>query len=45
MLVDTSLQLQNEDQQSSRVDGMGIAEYSEDINLYLREAEVSDTHN
>ncbi|XP_066477352.1 cyclin-A1 [Tiliqua scincoides] len=40
MLVDTSLRSQNEDPQDSKVDVMGIVEYTEDINLYLREAEV-----
>lgn len=41
MLVDTSLWSQYEDPQGSKVDVMGIIEYTEDINLYLREAEVS----
>ncbi|XP_053168889.1 cyclin-A1 isoform X2 [Hemicordylus capensis] len=39
MLVDTSLQSQNEDQ-GNKLDVMSVVEYAEDIYLYLREAEV-----
>uniref|UniRef100_A0ABM5FWV3 Cyclin-A1 isoform X2 n=1 Tax=Pogona vitticeps TaxID=103695 RepID=A0ABM5FWV3_9SAUR len=40
MLVDKSLQWQNEDLQDNKVDVMNVVEYAEDIHLYLRDAEV-----
>ncbi|XP_061484386.1 cyclin-A1 isoform X2 [Rhineura floridana] len=40
MLVDKSLQSQNEDLQSYKEDVMCVVEYAEDIHRYLREAEV-----
>uniref|UniRef100_A0A8D0BP04 Cyclin-A2 n=1 Tax=Salvator merianae TaxID=96440 RepID=A0A8D0BP04_SALMN len=40
MVVDKSLQSQNEELYDDKVDVMGVEEYAEDIHQYLREAEV-----